>query len=82
MAHTHCKWKAYKPVNLAMGEEETWSVAGPPSDFMYLRNRDDALLIAAAPELLAACLMLADDPGITSGANEVILAAIAKAKGL
>lgn len=40
----------------------------------------NARLIAAAPDLLAACRMLEDDPGITSGANAVIKAALAKAR--
>ena len=38
-------------------------------------------LHAAAPNLLAACQMLVDDPGITESANDVIKFAIAKAKG-
>lgn len=40
-----------------------------------------APLFIAAPDLLAACLMLVDDPGLTAGANDVIRAAIAKATG-
>jgi hypothetical protein len=41
----------------------------------------NARLIAAAPELLAACLMLIDDPGITEWANEVLKSAVKKARG-
>ena len=41
----------------------------------------NARLIAAAPELLAACAMVLDDPGLTSAANDVIRAAVAKATG-
>lgn len=33
----------------------------------------------AAPELLAACKMVLDDPGLTPSANDVIRAAIAEA---
>lgn len=39
----------------------------------------DAKLIAAAPELLAACMMVLDDPGLTANANDVIRAAIESA---
>ncbi len=53
MPHTPGEWKAWKPVTHIEGEEVTWSVSGPPSDFMFLRNEADARLIAAAPELLA-----------------------------
>ncbi len=41
----------------------------------------NARLMAAAPELLAACKMVLDDPGLTASANDVLRAAIAKAEG-
>jgi len=41
----------------------------------------NAHLISAAPDLLAACRMVLDDPGLTAIANEVIRSAIAKAEG-
>jgi len=41
----------------------------------------NANLIAAALDLLAACRMVLDDPGLTASANAVIRAAIAKAEG-
>jgi hypothetical protein len=38
-------------------------------------------LILAAPDLLAACEMVLDDPGVTASANDVLRAAIKKAIG-
>lgn len=42
-------------------------------------NEANARLIAAAPDLLAACRMVLDDPGLSVCANDVIRAAITKA---
>lgn len=41
----------------------------------------NASLIAAAPDLLVACKMVLDDPGLTASANDVLCAAIALAEG-
>lgn len=58
--HTPGPWEAWMPQTHVAGEERTWSVKGPPSDFMFLREEADARLIAAAPELLEACKLLED----------------------
>jgi hypothetical protein len=47
------EWKAIEGRNVCVGEDVTYSVEGPPSDFMYLRNEADALVMAASKELLA-----------------------------
>lgn len=85
--HTPGPWKHWQPASWAHNEERTWSVQGPPSDFMFLKNEDDARLVAAAPCLLAA---LGDLLGVIA-ADELIpesvsfmraaRAAIAKATG-
>lgn len=58
-----------------------YSVMGPESDFMFLRHRADAALIAAAPDLLAALQSLM--PYFQSGHPEARVAreAIARATG-
>jgi len=73
-------------------EPETYSVDGPPSDFMFLQNEGDADLIAAAPDLLEAlelcnAIMEAkirpgeDDAPTWHDVIKQTEAAIAKAKG-
>lgn len=42
-------------------------------------NEANARLIAAAPDLLVACKMLVDSPGITAAENEVLKSAIERA---
>ena len=67
--------------------KETFSVKGPPSDFMYLENIADARLIAAAPELYAVCDELREafsyfsEWDIPIGFEERLDAALAKARG-
>ncbi len=50
------------------------------SDAGWQEVCDNARLIAAAPDLLAACLMVLDDHGLTASANDVIRTAIARAR--
>ena len=51
-------------------------VQGQPDD----EGIANAQLVCAAPDLLAACEMVLDDPGLTASANDVIRSAIAKAR--
>lgn len=62
------------------GYQEMVCSMRPTESKLPREQRDaNARLIAAAPDLLAACEMVLDDPGLTESANDVIRAAIAKA---
>ena len=51
--HTPGPWSK-KAGRVITTEHVTYSVDGPPSDFMFLENEADADLLAAAPDLLEA----------------------------
>ena len=57
--HSPGMWNKWQPKTFLKDEEPTWSVSGPPSDFMFLRNEADADLIAAAPWLYLLSLAFA-----------------------
>ena len=80
--------------NLPFDPGKVYTVKGPPSDFMYLTNKADADLIAAAPELYDALEELVNVLGDDSPDKSVFVqiaqegrastkakAALAKARG-
>lgn len=46
-------WRVYIPDDWNGIGPEKYSVDGPPSDYMFLHKKEDAILIAAAPALAA-----------------------------
>lgn len=45
---TAAPWEAEIPKYVVAGEQKTYSVNGPPSDYMYLQSLEDAAFIAAS----------------------------------
>lgn len=59
---TRGPWRTYK-----QPEKNTWLIAAPEIIASEVRLEDDAILIAAAPELLKVCkMLLADAKGLSS----------------
>lgn len=78
--HTSGPWTAYQLDN---SRRQILDHGGRgPRTVGYIDDADDARLIAAAPEMLAALEAVASDEGCPHELGQIVVEAIRKAKGL
>ena len=85
--HTLGPWRIYRNTRLPDGTESESITAGDSAFERFICHcegddkGENANLIAAAPDLLAACKEVLENPYTTCACAEVLRAAVAKAQG-